>query len=64
MYMVAHRVAWARQQALLEVARMAQFTGTNANEIITPKQVSPTVPVTGSPSKPSAAADLILAGRQ
>src|SRR5689334_19993263 len=41
---------------------MSLFIGTNANEIITPDEVSPGVTVVGSPNKPSAAADLIFAG--
>jgi hypothetical protein len=38
------------------------FNGTNADEIITPNQVSPTVKVIGTPGAPSDADDIINAG--
>ena len=40
---------------------MANFTGTNADEIITPQFVSPTVTTTGG-TRPSNAADVIDGG--
>jgi Ca2+-binding RTX toxin-like protein len=39
------------------------FLGSSTGEIITPEFVSPTVKVIGNPATPSAAADLIIAGR-
>jgi len=41
---------------------MSIFIGSNAGETITPDVVSPSVTVIGSPKKPSAASDIILAG--
>ena len=41
---------------------MSLFIGSNAGETITPGFVSPSVKVVGSPNKPSAAVDFILAG--
>ena len=42
---------------------MSIFLGSSTAEIITPEFVSPTVRVIGNPATPSAAADLIIAGR-